>query len=187
MLSFFSSLFFIALAEMADKTQFLALSFAAKYKTEQVLAGVFAGTLIVQLLAVLVGKQISLLVPLEYLELAVGISFIGFGFWTLRGEREESADEFKFKFGPVMTIALAFFIAELGDKTQLATVSLAAEYRNFWGVWLGSTSGMLLADAGAIWFGAVAHKKLPKRMLETVSAVIFIMFGLAVLYDTIKQ
>ncbi len=181
MLSFFQSFFLIALAEMGDKTQLVALSFATKYKPAKVLLGIFIGTLVVHLFSVIIGEKVSAYIPAYYLKIIIGLSFVGFGIWTLRGDTCDEKERNRYKLGQTLTVAVAFFLAELGDKTQLATVSLAAQYHAFWGVWLGSTFGMVLADGIAIIVGVLAGKKLPERLIQYVSAGIFITFGIIVL------
>src|SRR5574340_1059616 len=153
MVSFLWSFFFIGIAEMGDKTQLVALSFATKYKPIKVLIGIFIGTLIVHLLSVIIGEKVSAFIPMHYLKILIGLSFIGFGVWTLRGDTCTEKEKKGNKLGTIATVAIAFFLAELGDKTQLTTISLAAQYRSFHGVWLGSTFGMVAADAIAIIVG----------------------------------
>lgn len=181
MASFWASFFLIAIAEMGDKTQLMTLSFACKYNPYKVMAGVFVGTLAVHLVSVILGELIGFRIPVLYLNLLVAASFIGFGVWTLVGEKDEEAGEDRSRFGIVFMVAAAFFLGEMGDKTQLATISLAAEYRNFLGVWMGSTAGMVLANALAVVVGTVAHKHLPMKLIKYVSAVIFILVGVAML------
>src|SRR5262245_42208423 len=125
MQAFFSSLFFIALAEMGDKTQLVALAFATRYKARDVLGGVFAATLLVHLFSVLIGEGLGAVIPTAYIQILAGLSFLGFGAWTLRGDSLDDDAERPARFGPFMTVAIAFFLAELGDKTMLATVTLA--------------------------------------------------------------
>jgi Ca2+/H+ antiporter, TMEM165/GDT1 family len=183
----FGSFFFIFLAEMGDKTQLVALSFAAKFKPWKVVAGIFIGTLLSHLMAVMIGQNLSLIIPLQYLKIIVGLSFIGFGLWTLKGDKyDEKNEKKKSRFGPVITIAAAFFLAELGDKTQLATISLAAQYRNFLGVLAGSTIGMVCADGLAIVLGSFAGKKLPEKTIKYFSAAIFIVFGLVIFIEALR-
>ena len=177
MAGFWASFFFITAAEMGDKTQLVALSFATRYKPWKVIGGVFLATLLVHLLSVVIGRETSTLIPIHYIKLLVGLSFIGFGFWTLRGDKLGDTETTTGRFGPLLTVAAAFFLAELGDKTQLATISLAAQYGSWVGVWLGSTLGMVVADGLAIIVGIVAGKKLPAQAIKIVSAVIFIGFG----------
>lgn len=184
MFSFLSSLFFIFVAEMGDKTQLVALSFATKLKPLKVILGIFIGTIVSHLMAVLIGQNLNLIIPLQYLKSAIGLSFIAFGVWTLKGDSlDKRSGEKQSRIGPVMTVAVAFFLAELGDKTQLATISLAAEYRSFLGVWVGSTVGMVAADSLAIILGVIAGKKLPEKVIKYASALIFVVFGLIILIE----
>ena len=185
MAGFWASLFFITVAEMGDKTQLVALSFATKYKAWKVIAGVFLATLVVHLLSVVIGQQTSAFIPMYYLKIIVGASFIAFGLWTLKGDKLEEEDKKVSRFGPLLTVAVAFFLAELGDKTQLATISMAAQYKSFIGVWLGSTLGMVIADGLAIIVGIVVGKKLPERIIKYVSAAIFIGFGVYTLLEAL--
>lgn len=181
----FSSLFFIAAAEMGDKTQLVALAFAARYRARDVLAGVFAATLAVHLFSVLIGQGLGSVVPEFYIKAAAGLSFIGFGIWTLRGDSLDDDHGKPDRFGPFLTVATAFFIAELGDKTMLATISLATRYESFVGVWVGSTIGMVAADGLAVLIGHKLGKKLPEKTIQYVSAAIFIVFGIALLAETL--
>lgn len=185
MLGFWASFLFITVAEMGDKTQLVALSFAAKHNPWKVIAGVFTATLLVHLLSVFIGEQTSAFIPMDYLKLIVGLSFIVFGLWTLKGDTYEDGQEKGRRFGAFMTVVIAFFLAELGDKTQLATISLAAKYHSFLGVWLGSTLGMVLADGIAIAAGVWLGKKLPEKTVKYVSAGLFILFGLLMLFGVV--
>jgi len=181
MSGFLSSFFLIFLAEMGDKTQLVALSLATKFNPWKVVVGIFIGTLVSHLMAVMIGQNLSLIIPMQYLKVIVGLSFIGFGLWTLKGDKyAEKKEKGGSKLGSVITVALAFFLAELGDKTQLATISLAAQYRTLFGVLAGSTLGMVCADGLAIALGSFAGKKLPEKTIKYFSAAIFIIFGLAI-------
>ena len=185
MISFISTFFLIAVAELGDKTQLLALSFASKYNPVKVMAGIFIGSLAVQLIAVLIGDRISMIIPPFYLQKLVGISFIVFGLWTLIADNDEEVtgkERMNRRLGPVLTVAAAFFLAEIGDKTQLAVISLAAEYRSFLSVWLGATLGMLAADAAAVMVGVFAHKHLPIKIIKLLSGAVFIIFGLIYIF-----
>ncbi len=182
MLGFWASFLFITVAEMGDKTQLVALSFATKYNPWKVLAGVFAATLVVHLLSVVIGEQTGAFIPMNYLKVIVGLSFIGFGLWTLKGDKLEDGVEKPGRLGPFMTVAIAFFLAELGDKTQLATISLAAKYHTLIGVWLGSTLGMVVADGIAIGVGVFLGKRLPAKAIKYASAGLFVLFGILMLF-----
>ncbi|HBG81210.1 TPA: UPF0016 domain-containing protein [candidate division CPR2 bacterium] len=184
MLGFFATFGLIALAELGDKTQLLALSFATKYKQARVILGIGLAILVLQFLAAMLGEKIGNVIPQNYLQLGVGILFIGFGIWSLRKDEDvEKAKDIKERssFKIILTIALLFFVAELGDKTQLATFSLAAKYNSFWQVWAGSVLGLLAADVLAILAGLYLGKRLPHKKIQYISASAFIFFGLVTL------
>jgi putative Ca2+/H+ antiporter (TMEM165/GDT1 family) len=183
---FIASFLFVVLAEMGDKTQLLAMAFACRYPAKTVLAGVLVATLVNHLLAVVVGSWLTNIVPLDTIQIAASASFILFGLWTLRGDRLEGEDK-KYKFSPFWTVAVAFFFAEMGDKTQLATVALAAKYRSILPIWMGTTAAMLVADAFGIIVGVVLGKKIPERFVKWFAAAIFILFGIIGLYDSLPE
>ncbi|MDP2267921.1 MAG: TMEM165/GDT1 family protein [Deltaproteobacteria bacterium] len=173
---------FVFLAEMGDKTQLLAMAFAARYKASLVLWAVFVATALNHLLAVALGTYLTNIIPIHYIQIVAAISFILFGLWTIRGDELNNEDK-RFSFSPFWTVAIAFFVAEMGDKTQLATVALAAKYQYLVPVWLGTTTGMLIADAIGIVVGTVIGKKIPERVVKWIAALIFILFGLLGLYQ----
>ncbi|KAF0132723.1 MAG: hypothetical protein FD145_1578 [Candidatus Saganbacteria bacterium] len=179
MTAFLASSLFILLAEMGDKTQLLAIAFAAKYKSSQVLFAIFLATVVSHAFAVVLGGLLTKIIPLEIIFLAASLSFILFGLWTLRGDSLENEAKKESKFGPIATVAIAFFIAEMGDKTQLATISLAIEYQNLLGVLMGTITGMVIADAIGIVAGVALKKYLPEKVMKWISAIIFILFGIA--------
>jgi putative Ca2+/H+ antiporter (TMEM165/GDT1 family) len=185
MTAFWISLFFVLIAEMGDKTQLVALAFATRYSAKTVLAGVFGATLVVHILSVLLGEAASRALPTFWIQLFAGLSFIAFGLWTLRGDQlDEDGKKTETRFGPLMTVASTFFLAELGDKTMLATITIASQYRSFAAVWLGSTLGMVLADGLAIIVGRVMGKRLPERAIKYGAAATFILSGVFTLYET---
>jgi putative Ca2+/H+ antiporter (TMEM165/GDT1 family) len=171
MIAFWTSLAFVVLAEMGDKTQLLAMAFATRIRWQTVMWGVFVATAANHLLAVLVGNYLTHIIPMLWIKVAAAASFILFGLWTIRGDTLEGEDK-RFNFSPFWTVAVAFFIAEMGDKTQLATVALAVD-----------TAGMLIADAIGIIVGIVLHKKLPEKQVKWFAAITFILFGLWGLYE----
>jgi Ca2+/H+ antiporter, TMEM165/GDT1 family len=182
MVAFWQSLFFIALAEMGDKSQLVALAFATRFSPRLVLAGIFVATLLVHLVSVAIGEALGLMIPTFWLTLAAGLAFVGFGVWTLRGDSLDDAGVSKTRrFGPFVTVLLAFFLAELGDKTMLATVTLAGQLQEAVPVWIGSTLGMVVADAVAVVIGLVAGKRLPVRAIKYGSAAVFIVSGIVML------
>lgn len=170
----------VTLAEMGDKTQLLAMCFATKYKATKVLVGVFIATVLNHALAVALGTYVARYQSLEvWIQIIAALSFIFFGLWTIRGDSLDCDVTPKSAWGAVMTVAIAFFIAELGDKTQLATIAIATKFpENPIGVLMGSTMGMMIADAFGIVVGVVMCKRLPERTIKLVSAVVFIIFGL---------
>jgi putative Ca2+/H+ antiporter (TMEM165/GDT1 family) len=125
-------------------------------------------------------------VPIHYVQIAAAASFILFGLWTIRGD-ELAGEDKRFHFSPFWTVAIAFFIAEMGDKTQLATVALAAKYQSVLPVLVGTTAGMLIADAIGIGIGIVMGKKIPERAVKWIAALIFIGFGLWGLYEYLPE
>lgn len=178
MSAFLASFLLVVLAEMGDKTQLLAMAFASRYPWQKVLIAVFIATILNHGFAVAAGWILTVVIPLEVISFAAAVSFIIFGLWTLRGDKLEGEDKKWERFGPVITVGIAFFLAEMGDKTQLATISLAIEYGVWFYVLLGTTLGMVVADAVGICFGVVLRKALPDKAIKWISAVIFILFGI---------
>lgn len=179
MTAFWVALLFVFVAEMGDKTQLVALAFATRYRTQTVMAGVFGATLLIHLFSVLLGEAASLALPVFWIELLAGLSFVGFGLWTLRGDKLDDEDKVQVsRYGPLFTIGATFFLAELGDKTMLATVTIASQQRNFVGVWLGSTLGMVIADGLAIIVGKSLGRRLPEKIIRYSAALIFIVSGI---------
>ncbi|MBM4338133.1 MAG: TMEM165/GDT1 family protein [Deltaproteobacteria bacterium] len=181
MTAFITSFLFVVLAEMGDKTQLLAMAFASRYPWQTVLFAVFAATLLNHLIAVAAGNLLTNIVPLQYIQIIGAASFILFGLWTLRGD-ELKGEDIKYKYSPFWAVAIAFFIAEMGDKTQLATVALATRFDSIIEVWLGTTCAMVIADAFGITVGIVLGKKIPERFIKWFAALVFIIFGILGIY-----
>lgn len=184
MSAFFLSTALIFVAELGDKSQLVALWFATRYRWWLVLAGVTVATLVVHLGSVAIGRAFDELLPEDVLLVIVGLSFFVFAAWSIRGDRldEDTGPERRsLAFGAFGIVTVSFFLSELGDKTQLATVSLAGRDANVVGVWLGSTLGMVLADALAIGVGIVAGKRLPQRTISYAAAALFVAFGVVAL------
>lgn len=186
MSTFLASLIFVVLAEMGDKTQLLAMAFACKFRWQTVMWGVFVATAANHLLAAAAGRYLTTIVPLEIISIAAAASFIIFGLWTIRGDTLNDEDK-KYNYGPFWTVTVAFFMAEMGDKTQLATVSLAVQYNSVISVWAGTTIGMLISNGFGILVGNVMGKHIPERAIKWVSAFIFIAFGGYGLYDNLPK
>lgn len=173
----------VTIAEMGDKTQLLAMCFASRYKASKVLLGVLLATILNHAAAVAAGYLLKSLLS-QYstiIQIVASLSFIGFALWTIRGDSvdDDSCENKKAKYGPVVTVAIAFFIAEMGDKTQLATISMAAQLGNPFAVLAGTTTGMLIADGIGIIIGVVMNKKIPEATVKWISASIFAVCGLA--------
>lgn len=198
----------VAVAELGDKTQLLTLVLAARYRPIHVLAGVAGAVLVLQFAATAVGSAVGNLLPRTLLGVFTGVLFVGFGLWTLRPQRDEDAEgeaSRASRFGPVAGVAIAFFLAEIGDKTQVLTMTIAADPgaaarsvslvgldvpapsagpAAFLGVWLGSALGMLLVNGLAIVVGAALGSRLPEKWVRVASGVVFILFGVAALAST---
>lgn len=187
MAAFIASLMFVILAEMGDKTQLLAMAFAARYSPQKVLLAVFFATLANHALAVMVGHFLTTVIPIDIISFAAAFSFIIFGLWTIRGDKLEGEDKKESRFGPVVTVAIAFFIAEMGDKTQLATISLAVEYHSMIYVLMGTTLGMVISDGIGIIIGVVMRRHIPEKTIKWISAIIFVLFGLNGVYKVLAS
>lgn len=185
--SFMASFAFVVLAEMGDKTQLLAMSFATRFNAYKVLFAVFIATIANHALAVLAGEFLVAVVPIDIITFIASISFIGFGLWTIKGDSLKGEDKKPSRFGAVTTVAIAFFIAEFGDKTQLATISLAVEYQSAAIVLMGTTLGMIVADGVGIIIGVVLGKRIPQKTIKWFSAGIFILFGLIGAYKIVAE
>lgn len=179
--------FFILMAEMGDKTQILALAFATKYKVQKVLLGVLIGSFLNHGLAVILGAYLSSVIPLGAIRLVAAISFIGFGLWSLKFEEGEEEEDTKEKFGPVLTVAMAFFIGELGDKTQLTAITLSTDsaYPAF--ILAGTVTGMIITSGIGIFVGSKLGKRIPEFTMKIVSSAIFIFFGILGLFEAVPK
>ncbi|HEX5676673.1 MAG TPA: TMEM165/GDT1 family protein [Alcanivorax sp.] len=175
--AFLSSTLLVALGEIGDKTQLLSLALVCRFrKPWPILAGIVIATLINHGISVWFGDWLAASVPQDWLRWLLGGSFIALGLWMLIPDKEEALDD-RFRFGPFLTSLVLFFIAEIGDKTQIATVALAVRFPDFWPVLLGTTAGMIAANLPVIW---VAHRLASERFetwAHRVSAALFIAFG----------
>jgi putative Ca2+/H+ antiporter (TMEM165/GDT1 family) len=189
MTAFLVSLGAVVLAEMGDKTQLLAIAFAAKYKVSKVMAGVFIATVLNHALAVAAGHFITRFDSVQIvIQCAASVSFIFFGLWTIRGDKLDGEENRATKYGAVVTVAIAFFIAEMGDKTQLAAIALAAKFPEFpAAILFGTTVGMMIADGVGIIIGTVLRKKIPERTIKFISAGAFVLFGLLGTYQVLRE
>jgi Ca2+/H+ antiporter, TMEM165/GDT1 family len=175
----------ILLAELGDKSQLMALAFATRYRALVVLTAVTIATLVVHAGSVLVGAAFALALPSGLINVVAGLAFFVFAAWTLRGDTLGERDEDRATRGgrwALVTIGTAFFLAELGDKTMLATITLATTEAAI-PVWLGSTAGMVAADAIAIAIGAILGTRLPERAIKLFAALAFVVFGLILVVE----
>jgi len=179
----------VVLAEMGDKTQLLAMAFATKYKASKVMIGVFIATVFNHALAVAIGNFITRFDTAQiWIQGIASLSFVFFGLWTIRGDKLEGEENRISKYGPIVTVTIAFFLAEMGDKTQLATIALATKFpATPVGILMGTTTGMLIADGIGILVGIVLCRKIPERKIKAVSAAAFILFGLIGIYQVTSQ
>ncbi|RLV49654.1 TMEM165/GDT1 family protein [Nocardioides mangrovicus] len=171
----------IFVAELGDKSQLMAMTFATRYKVRDVLVGITVATALVHLASVGIGYWIgdAFAGYQPTIEVIAGIAFLGFALWTLRGDslsEEEEAKAASSRGIALVAVGTAFFLAELGDKTMLATITLATQ-EGWFGTWIGSTLGMVVADALAIGVGAVLGRKLPERAITYGAAALFAIFG----------
>ncbi|MEU5950242.1 TMEM165/GDT1 family protein [Micromonospora sp. NPDC047465] len=179
----------IFVAELGDKSQLMALTFATRFKTVPVLIGITVATAVVHLASVAIGYGLGAALPTEWISLVAGLAFLGFGAWTLRGDtltEEEKRKAEKSSKSAIVAVSVAFFLAELGDKTMLATITLATQY-GWFGTWLGSTVGMVAADALAILVGRMLGKKLPEKTIKYGAAALFAICGLWLILEAVAQ
>ncbi|UAL29712.1 TMEM165/GDT1 family protein [Nocardioides rotundus] len=181
MYAFLLSTAVIFVAELGDKSQLMAMTFASRYRARDVLIGITVATAIVHLFSVALGAWVGDAFA-DYqgaISIVAGIAFLIFAAWTLRGDEltEEEANKARTASGAaILAVGVAFFLAELGDKTMLATITLATQ-EGWLGTWIGSTLGMVAADALAIAVGAVLGRKLPEKVIKYGAAALFAIFG----------
>jgi Ca2+/H+ antiporter, TMEM165/GDT1 family len=181
MTAFLISIGVVALAEIGDKTQLLALALAAKYrKPWPIIFGILIATLANHFLAGAVGTWLTRTIGPEPMRWALGLSFIAMALWMLVPDKLDDESRKASRFGVFGTTLIAFFIVEMGDKTQIATV--AARYDALVAVVAGTTIGMMIANVPAVLLGNVAAEKLPKRLMNGLAAVVFALIGIAVLW-----
>jgi putative Ca2+/H+ antiporter (TMEM165/GDT1 family) len=174
----------VALAEMGDKTQLLSLVLAARFRRPwPILWGILIATLANHALAGAVGASVTAWLGPQWLRWILAGSFIAMAAWMLVPDKldDDDAPEAP-RHSVLVTTIIAFFLAEMGDKTQVATVMLAAQYQTWFAVVAGTTLGMMLANAPVVWFGERVMRRVPVRAVHIVSALIFLGLGLAILF-----
>ena len=173
----------VALAEMGDKTQLLAFVFAARFKKPlPIILGILVATLFNHGLAGALGAWITATLTPEVLRWVLGLSFIGMAIWTLIPDKiEEEETRIAGRFGVFGATLVTFFLAEMGDKTQVATVAMAAHYATPLLVVIGTTLGMLIADVPAVFVGDKLANRIPMKLVHSIAAGIFALLGIATL------
>ncbi len=172
----------IFIAEIGDKTQLMVLAFATRHRSLPVLLGVLAAASAVSAISVAVGSAIGMALPLSWIRIFAGIAFIVFGLWTLKGEEEDENEEtHEGRFGPFLTVFLAFFVAEIGDKTMLATITISSQQSSAVAVWAGASLGLFFANVLAVVVGRWAGTSLPEKPIRWTAAAIFIASGIWIL------
>jgi putative Ca2+/H+ antiporter (TMEM165/GDT1 family) len=188
MTAFLVSFGIIFVAELGDKSQLMALTFAARYKALTILIAITVATALVHLVSVLLGAAVGVALPTKAISVVAGVAFLGFAAWTLRGDKlddDDTARANKSATSVLFTVGLAFFLAELGDKTMLATITLATK-NGLIGTWIGSTLGMVAADALAIIVGKQLGARLPERVIKIGAAATFVVFGLVLIVEGLR-
>ena len=172
----------VALAEIGDRTQLLAFILAAKFrKPIPIIAAILVATIANHAFAGAIGAWITSLVSPTTLRWVLGVSFIAMALWTLVPDKFEEKDARPARFGVFGTTLIAFFLAEMGDKTQFATIALAAKYHSFYQVVAGTTLGMMLANVPAVLLGNRIAERMPVRIVHVIAALIFAIIGVATL------
>lgn len=177
--AFWLSFGIIFVAELGDKSQLMALAFASRYRALPILVGITIATAAVHAFSVVFGAVVGVALPTSAISVLAGVAFFGFALWTLRGDRldeDEAARAHRSTRSAIVAASAAFFLAELGDKTMLATIALATR-EGLFGTWLGSTLGMVAADALAIVVGQQLGARLPERIVKVGAACAFVVFG----------
>jgi putative Ca2+/H+ antiporter (TMEM165/GDT1 family) len=172
----------VALAEIGDKTQLLAMILTAKFrKPVPIILGILAATIVNHAFAGAVGNWLHALIGPQLLRWILGISFIGTALWTLIPDKFDESEAKLGHYGVFTTTLIAFFIAEMGDKTQIATVELAAKYHSFFSVVSGTTVGMMIANVPAVFLANRIANRMPVRLIHSIAAVIFVILGILTL------
>lgn len=178
----------IFVAELGDKSQLMALTFATRYRALPVLIGITVATALVHAFSVLVGAVLGASIPTRAISIVAGLAFFGFAAWTLRGDTlddDEASKADASNRSAIVAASVAFFLAELGDKTMLATITLATS-EGALGTWAGSTLGMVAADALAIVAGKQLGARLSDRAVKVGASAAFVIFGVILLAEGIR-
>lgn len=177
----FNSFLLVSLTEMGDKTQLLAFVLATRFKKPwAIFAGIFVATVLNHLLASSAGVWISNNIPAQILKWTLAIIFIAFAFWIMIPDKEEDLEKHR-GWGAFHTTVVTFFLAEMGDKTQIATITLAAKYHSLIWVTVGTTIGMMVTDGLAVFFGDKMTKIIPMKWIHIGAAILYIALAIGIL------
>ena len=169
----------VALAEIGDKTQLLAIVLATRFRQPwPIVAGIFAATLANHFLAALAGEQAAAWFDGQWFRTAVAVSFILMAGWTLIPDKLDESEARPPRFGPFLTTLVAFFLVEMGDKTQIATIALGARFQDALWVTAGTTLGMMLANVPAAFLGEALVRRVPLKAVRMIAASLFLVIGL---------
>jgi len=188
MSAFLLALGVIFVAELGDKSQLMALAFATRFPAVPVLIGITIATALVHAVSVFIGVVVGASLPTNAINVVAGIAFFGFSAWTIRGDKldDDELDHVeRTNRSALVAASVAFFLAELGDKTMLATITLASTH-GWFGTWLGSTVGMVAADGLAIWVGKALGTRLPENAVKYGAAALFAIFGTLLLIQGLR-
>lgn len=178
--AFLSSTVVVALAEIGDKTMLLAIVLAARLKAPwAILAGILVATMANHALAAFVGKEVAGLLQADWFRIAVALGFIAMAAWTLVPDKlDEDENTVRSTGGAFVTTLVSFFLVEMGDKTQVATIALAAQYQAVLSVAAGTTLGMMLANGPAVFLGEAIERRISMKLTRTLAALLFLALGL---------
>src|SRR5690554_6657540 len=176
---FLQAFLLVFIAEMGDKSQLLAMTFAIRYPVRKVLIGILIGAFLNDGLAVMLGSLVSNFLPMNTIQIIAGCAFIVFALWSLKVEEdEEDTVNRKIKLGPVATVAIAYFIGEFGDKTQLTAIALASNAVSPFAVLIGTVLGMFTTGGIGIYIGKKLGDRIPDTAIKLASAALFLFFGI---------
>lgn len=175
----------VALAEIGDKTQLLAIVLATRFQRPlPIVAGIFVATIANHFLAALVGSQVASILDGQWFRYAIAASFIVMAAWTLVPDKLDDEGHKPARFGAFITTLIAFFLVEMGDKTQIATVALGARFHDVMAVTMGTTLGMMIANVPAVFIGHELLKYVPLNIVRMIAAGLFLVIGLWVIAQT---
>lgn len=184
----FTSTAVVALTEIGDKTQLLAILLATRFKRPlPIIAGILAATLANHFLAALLGSEVANLLDGQWFRYAVAASFIAMGLWTLVPDKIDDDEAKPSRHGAFLTTLVAFFVVEMGDKTQIATIALGARFHDAIAVTAGTTFGMMLANVPAVFLGNALIERVSLRLVRSLAATLFIGIGIWLLLETARM